>query len=95
MPEGVAETSTLNKQPVDTVPKFRPTTSKPTTKASGSSSSLRSAQRTGTHKRKYSPAPRFISYWAKKRGRTETSKELLYEVNSCQYTTGPQEDTRK
>jgi len=58
MPEGGAETSKLRKRPADLVPKFRSSTSKPTTNASGSSSSLRSVQPNGTPKRKHSPAPR-------------------------------------
>ena len=58
MAEGGAETATLNKQPLESVPKIRPTTSKPTTKASGSSSSLRSVQRTETPKIQRFSSPR-------------------------------------
>ena len=58
MPVGGVEALKLNKQPMDSVPKLRPSTSKPTTKANGSSSILRSVQRNGTTKRQRSPAPR-------------------------------------
>ena len=58
MLEGGAETTKLNKQPLDSVPKIRPATSKPTTIASGSSSSLRSVQRTDTTKNQRSSTPR-------------------------------------
>ena len=58
MPEGGAETAKLNKQPLDSLPKIRPTTSKPTTNVSGSSSSLRSVQRIDTTKNQRSSSPR-------------------------------------
>jgi len=56
-PDDGPETSKLSKQSLDSVPKLRPSISKPTKNASGNSSSLRSVQRTGTTKRQHSPAP--------------------------------------